>query len=82
MPYSYNPYAIILNLIEETISIYNDFAKREFGKLWQLSPRFWRFLETGQRFFHLLAKGYCGRWLIAVNVSNGFKKLLATCGRK
>ena len=82
VPYSYNPYAIILNLVEKTIGTYDYFTKREFRKLRQLSSRFWKLLETGQRFFCLLAKSYCRRWLVAVNMCDGFKKLVPTCGRE
>jgi hypothetical protein len=51
MPYCHNPYTIILNLIEETIRIYDNFTKREFRKLRYGSPRLRKFLESRERDF-------------------------------
>ena len=82
MPYCHNPYTIILNLIEETIRIYDNFTKREFGKLRYGSSRLRKFLEPGKRFFCFLAKIYCRRRFVAVNIGNGFKELAAACACK
>ena len=56
MPYRHYPYIVILNLIEKTIGLYDDFTKREFWKLWKRPSRLWKLLEPGQRFLCFLAK--------------------------
>jgi len=82
MPYCHNPYTIVLNLIEETIRIYDNFTKREFGKLRYGSPRLRKFLESRKRFFRFLTKIECRRGFVAVNIGNGFKELAAACRGK
>ena len=82
MPYRHYPHIIILNLIEETIGIYNNFTERKFRKLWQRSSRLRKLLESGQRFLCLPAKSYRGRRFVSVNISNSLKELAAACGRK
>ena len=82
MPYSHNPDIVIFNSIEETIRLYNYFTKRVVWKLRQWSSRLRKLLETGQRFLCFLAKSCCRRRLVAVDISNSFKKLAAACRRK
>jgi hypothetical protein len=82
MPNSNNPYAAILNLIEETIWAYDNFTKREFRAFGYRSPGFRKFLEPGKNFLRFLAKIQCRRRLVAVNICKGFKELAAACGSK
>ena len=71
-----------LNFIKKTIRTYNNFTKREFRKLRYWSSRLGKLLEAGKRFLRFLAKTYCRRRLVTVNVGNGFKELAAACGCK
>lgn len=47
MPYRHHPYIIILNLIEKTIGLYNNFTKRKFRELWKRPSRLRKLLEPG-----------------------------------
>ena len=79
MPYCHNPNTIILNLIEKTIRIYDNFTKRKFRKLRYGSTGLRESLESGKSFLCFLTKIYCRRRLVAVNIGNGFKELTTAC---
>jgi len=82
MPYSYNPNDILFDPVKKTIWPYNHFTKREIGELRQYSARVGKFLEAGKYFLCLLAKAHRRGRLIAVNISDCFKKLATSCGCK
>jgi len=56
MPYCHDPYIVILNLIEKTIWLYNNFTKGKFWKLWKRPSRLRILFEPEERILCFLAK--------------------------
>ena len=77
MPDSHNPNIFSFYTVKETVRSYDNFTKREIRKFRQSPAGLRKLSEPGQDLFRLAPESNCRCWVLAVDISNGCKELIA-----
>ena len=77
MPNSNNPNSFSFYTVKETVRGYNNFTKRKIRKFRQYSAGLRKLSKPGQDLSRLVPESGRCCWVLAVNISNGCKKLAA-----